>query len=103
MRFLDKATLYERGSKIGRTTTPASITCLEPHTCSPATHYNAKQSQSVKYLARHHRASVIDNGNIFARCNSAFFFLASERYGLVIEPLNLSERALCFSDSSLKF
>jgi hypothetical protein len=26
------------------------------------------------------------------------FFLASERCSLVIEPLNLSERALCVSD-----
>jgi hypothetical protein len=30
----------------------------------------------------------------------AFLFLASERYGLVIESLNISERPLCFSDSS---
>ena len=34
---------------------------------------------------------------------SAFSFLASKRCGLVIEPLNLSEQALCFSDLSPKF
>jgi len=34
---------------------------------------------------------------------SAFSILASERCGLVIEPLNISERALYFSDSSPKF
>jgi len=62
--FRVRATLHKKGSKIGRTTTPVSITRLKPHTCSPATHYKSKQSQSVEYLAGHHRASVIDNRNI---------------------------------------
>jgi hypothetical protein len=42
------------------------ITVFNPHTCSLVTHYKSKQSQSVKYLALHHRASVIDNRNITA-------------------------------------
>jgi tryptophan 2,3-dioxygenase len=44
-----------------------SITVFEPHSCSPATHYKSWQSQSIKYLTGHHRASVIDNHNITAR------------------------------------
>jgi hypothetical protein len=62
--FRIRATLHKKDSKIGRTTTPVSITRLKPHTCSPATHYSTKQSQSVEYLVGHHRASVIDNRNI---------------------------------------
>jgi hypothetical protein len=42
----------------------SSITVFDLHTCSPVTHYKSKQSQSVAYLAPHHRASVIDNRNI---------------------------------------
>jgi hypothetical protein len=61
--FWIQATLYKK-KKIGRTTTPVSITCLKPHTCNPATHYKSKQSQSVEYLAGHHRASIINNRNI---------------------------------------
>ena len=38
-----------------------SITRIKPHSCSPATHYKSKQSQSVHYLMPHHRAAVIDN------------------------------------------
>lgn len=41
-----------------------SITKIKPHSCSPATHYNSRQSQSVDYLMSHHRAAVIDNRNI---------------------------------------
>lgn len=41
-----------------------SITKINPHSCSPATHYKSKQSQSVDYLMPHHRAAVIDNRNI---------------------------------------
>jgi hypothetical protein len=62
--FQVRATLHKRDSKIGRTTTPVSITRLKPHTCSPATHYKSRQSQSVEYLASYHRASIIDNRNI---------------------------------------
>jgi hypothetical protein len=62
--FQIRATLYKKESKLGKTTTPISITVLVPHTCSPATHFKSKQSQSVEYLASHHRASVIDNRNI---------------------------------------
>jgi hypothetical protein len=62
--FQVQATLYKRDSKIGRTTTPVSITRLKPHTCSPTTYYKSRQSQSVEYLVGHHCASVIDNRNI---------------------------------------
>ena len=62
--FQVRATLHKKDSKIGRTTTPVSITRLKPHTCSPTTHYKSKQSHSVEYLVGHHRASVIDNRNI---------------------------------------
>ena len=62
--FRIRTTLHKKDSKIERTETPVSITCLKSHTCSPATHYKSKQSQSVEYLASHHCASVIDNRNI---------------------------------------
>jgi len=62
--FQIQATLHKMDSKLGRTTTPISITRFKPHTCSPITHYKSKQSQSVEYLAGHYRASVIDNCNI---------------------------------------
>jgi zinc finger SWIM domain-containing protein 3 len=42
----------------------SSIAVFDPHTCSPVTYYKSKQSQSVAYLAPHHKASVIDNRNI---------------------------------------
>jgi hypothetical protein len=57
--FRIRATLHKKASE-----TPTSITRLIPHSCSPAVHYKSKQSQSVEYLAAHHRASVIDNRNI---------------------------------------
>jgi hypothetical protein len=41
-----------------------SITIFEPHTCSPAVHYNNRQAHSVSYLMEHHRASIIDNRKI---------------------------------------
>jgi hypothetical protein len=42
------------------------INCSTPYNMlvAPTTHYNAKQSQSVKYLAGYYRASVIYNRNI---------------------------------------
>jgi hypothetical protein len=43
-----------------------SITVFKTHSCSPAVHYNNRQSQSVKYLMEHHRASIIDNRKITA-------------------------------------
>jgi hypothetical protein len=43
-----------------------SITVFESHSCTPATHYKAKQSQSVCHLADHHRAAIIDNRDITA-------------------------------------
>lgn len=43
-----------------------SITRFKPHTCSPAVHYDNTQAHSVAYLIEHHRASIIDNGNITA-------------------------------------
>ena len=44
-----------------------SITVFKPHSCSPAIHYKSWQSQSIKYLVTHHRATVIDNCNITAK------------------------------------
>jgi hypothetical protein len=43
-----------------------SITIFEPCSCGPATHYQSRQSQSIKYLMEHHRVSVIDNRKITA-------------------------------------
>lgn len=57
--FCIRATLHKKASE-----TPASITVLVPHSCSPTVHYRSKQSQSVEYLVAHHRASVIDNRSI---------------------------------------
>src|ERR1700728_3634886 len=38
-----------------------SITIFNPHSCSPAVHYNNSRSQSVRYLIEHHRAAIINN------------------------------------------
>jgi hypothetical protein len=59
--FCIRATLHK---KKGNTAPLASITQFKPHTCSPAVYYHSRQSQSVEYLASHHRASVLDNRNI---------------------------------------
>jgi hypothetical protein len=44
--------------------TGATITKLEPHICSPDTHYDNSATQSVRYLADHHRSAVVDNRQI---------------------------------------
>lgn len=44
-----------------------SITHLEPHTCSPATHYIAPNTNALPFLIPHHRAAVIDNPKITAK------------------------------------
>ena len=41
-----------------------TITHTKPHTCSPATHFQARNTQTVQFLLPHHRASVIDNPRI---------------------------------------
>ena len=41
-----------------------SITHVLPHTCSPATHFQARNTQAVQFLLPHHRASVVDNPRI---------------------------------------
>jgi hypothetical protein len=59
--FRVRATLHKKAS-----TTPASITVLVPHSCSPTVHYNNKQAHTVSYLIEHHRASIINNQRITA-------------------------------------
>ena len=41
-----------------------TITHKVPHTCSPATHFKARNIHSVEFLAPHHKAAVIDNPKI---------------------------------------
>jgi MULE transposase domain/MuDR family transposase len=41
-----------------------TITHNVSHTCSPATHFKAKNIHSVEFLAPHHKAAVIDNPKI---------------------------------------
>jgi hypothetical protein len=38
-----------------------TITHMVSHTCSPTTHFNAKNIHSVEFIAPHHKAAVIDN------------------------------------------
>jgi hypothetical protein len=38
-----------------------SIRIMQPHTCSPATHYNFRHTNSRKYLMDHHRGSIALN------------------------------------------
>jgi hypothetical protein len=40
------------------------ITYIEPYTYSPATHYSASNTNSLKYLIPHHRSVIIDNPKI---------------------------------------
>jgi MULE transposase domain/MuDR family transposase len=42
----------------------AIITHYKPHTCSPATHFTAKNTHSLQFLLPHHRAAIIDNPSI---------------------------------------
>jgi hypothetical protein len=44
-----------------------SITHLEPHSCNPATHYIAPNTNALQFLIPHHRAAIIDNPNITAK------------------------------------
>src|SRR5882757_11117039 len=44
-----------------------SITHLEPHIYSPATHYTAPNTNALSFLLPHHRAAIIDNPKITAR------------------------------------
>ena len=41
-----------------------TITHAKPHTCSPATHFQARNTHAVQFLLPHHRASVVDNPKI---------------------------------------
>jgi hypothetical protein len=43
------------------------ITQLQPHICSPATHYNTPYTNTLLFLISHHRAAVIDNPKITAK------------------------------------
>jgi len=43
-----------------------AITVLKAHTCRPSTHYKNKRAHSIKYLIKHHRASIINNPRITA-------------------------------------
>jgi hypothetical protein len=61
--FRIRATLHKKEKQNG-SAQPVSITILVPHSCSPAVHFKFKHSNSIEYLAPHHRASVIDNQNI---------------------------------------
>jgi hypothetical protein len=38
-----------------------SMTHVIPHTCSPGTHFHARNTQAVQFLLPHHRASVVGN------------------------------------------
>src|SRR5208282_5410116 len=40
------------------------ITIMNPHSCSPATHFDNTQASSVVYLLDYHRESVIANREI---------------------------------------
>ena len=40
------------------------ITRYAPHTCSPITHMNFRQANSVSFLSTRHRATVADNHDI---------------------------------------
>ena len=40
---------------------------MEPHTCSPATHYSASNTNSLEYLIPHHRSAIIDNPKISSK------------------------------------
>lgn len=44
-----------------------SITHLMPHICSPATHYEAPNTNALSFLILHHRAAVLDNPKISAK------------------------------------
>jgi hypothetical protein len=37
------------------------ITHKRPHSCSPATHFEARNTHSLQFLLAYHRASVLDN------------------------------------------
>jgi hypothetical protein len=41
-----------------------TITHAKPYTCSPATYFQARNTQTIQFLLPHHRASVIDNPRI---------------------------------------
>ena len=43
------------------------ITHLIPHSCGPATHFKATNSNSLQFLIPHHRAAIIDNPQISAK------------------------------------
>src|SRR5258708_35934580 len=47
-----------------RTTHGVTITHAKPHTCSPATHFQARNTHAVQLLLPHHRAPVVDNPKI---------------------------------------
>ena len=43
------------------------ITYLELYTCSPANHLTASNTNNLKFVIPHHRASIIDNPDITAK------------------------------------
>lgn len=43
------------------------ITHLEPHSCNPATHYIAPNTNALQFLIPYHQAAIIDNPNITAK------------------------------------
>jgi hypothetical protein len=41
-----------------------TIIHAKPHTCSPATHFQARNTHAVQFLLPYYRASVVDNPKI---------------------------------------